>query len=476
MADRADEDLLAFFDAARPNARYWSTIALLSVASAVEFFDFYIVGFLVAVIGPLWHLTYGQSAVMLLSAGLGAVTGSLLWGALADVFGRKGLIVIGGLVCAASAGAISLVPDGAWPLFALLRFGVGAGLGGSAAPIVALTVEYTPTRYRTVISGLTIVFATVGTLLASLTAATLLTLLGWRGVAAIGVVPAVIAVLVMVVAPESVRWLVAKGRFNEARSTVAQLLGRPLDEVPLPITRPPQPKHVHYGELYSVPQRFWLTLIMWFGISTANYGVYLWGPTIVAMLLKIPVKDAAHLFVFVALTGITGKTMFSFLPQWLGRQRCGQLTGIGIGVMLALAGIYHDTFLGTVPLFIVLLAAGALFFDGGYSNLSPYTAEIFPVPLAARAVGLGQAANGVGKIVGPLSLALIAGADNLVAPQATADAVMPAFLFLAACGLAVAIAFTLVPIETHGTPLRLGDIESSTSPTRPASASIKPAA
>jgi putative MFS transporter len=170
MADRTDGDLLAFFDSAQPNARYWATIVLLSIASAVEFFDFYIVGFLVAVIGPLWHLTYGQSALMLLSAGVGAIAGSLIWGALADLFGRKSLIVFGGIVCAASAGAISLVPDGAWLLFALLRFGVGAGLGGSAAPIVALTVEYTPTRYRTVISGLTIVFATVGTLLASLRA------------------------------------------------------------------------------------------------------------------------------------------------------------------------------------------------------------------------------------------------------------------------------------------------------------------
>jgi len=476
MADRTDGDLLARFDAARPTPRYWATIALLSMTSAVEFFDFYIVGFLIAVIGPLWHLTYGQSAVMLLSAGVGAIAGSLLWGALADVFGRKRLIVIGGFVCAASAGAISLIPDGAWLLFALLRFGVGAGLGGSAAPILALTVEYTPTRYRTLISGLTIVFATVGTFLASLTAATLISRLGWRGVAAIGVVPAVLAILIILVAPESVRWLVAKGRATQARATVARLLGCPFDEVPPPSNQLPRPTSIHYRELYSVPSRFWLTVIMWFGISTANYGVYLWGPTIVALLLKIPVKDAAHVFVFVALTGITGKTIFSFLPQWLGRRRCGQLAGLGIAATLGLAGIFHDAFFGTIPLFVVLLAAGALFFDGGYSNLAPYTAEIFPVKLAARAVGLGQAANGAGKIAGPLSLALIAGADNLVAPQATADAVMPAFLFLAGCGLAVAIVFTLVPIETHGKPLRLGDEEPAVSPTRSTSASIKPAA
>jgi hypothetical protein len=49
MAHRTDSDLLAFFDAARPNARYWATIALLSIA----------------------------------------IAGSLLWGMLADVFGGK---------------------------------------------------------------------------------------------------------------------------------------------------------------------------------------------------------------------------------------------------------------------------------------------------------------------------------------------------------------------------------------------------
>ena len=57
---------------------------------------------------------------------------------------------------------------------------------------------------------------------------------------------------------------------------------------------------------------------------------------------------------------------------------------------------------------------------------------------------------------------MIAGAGNLVAPQATADAVLPAFLFLSGCGLAVALAFTFVPIETHGKPLTIGNEEHPT--------------
>jgi MFS transporter, putative metabolite:H+ symporter len=63
------------------------------------------------------------------------------------------------------------------------------------------------------------------------------------------------------------------------------------------------------------------------------------------------------------------------------------------------------------------------------------------VKLAARGVGLTLAASGIGKIAGPLCLALIAGATNLITPKATLDAVAPAFLFIAACGLAIGLAF-----------------------------------
>jgi hypothetical protein len=75
-----------------------------------------------------------------------------------------------------------------------------------------------------------------------------------------------------------------------------------------------------------------------------------------------------------------------------------------------------------------------------------------PVPWLC---GLAQAASGIGKIAGPLCLALIAGATNLITPKATIEAVTPAFLFLAACGLAIGLAFTLLGVETHGKPLAL---------------------
>src|ERR1700749_3072826 len=149
MADRG-EDLVTLYDGAPLNARYWTTIGLGIVSSVFDFFDFFIVGFLVAVLAPLWHLTFGQTSVMLLSAGIGAIIGSLAWGALGDSWGRKKLLAAGVAICGIGSGSISFIPDGAWMLFAALRFAVGFGVGAASAVALPMIVEYTPTRYRTV--------------------------------------------------------------------------------------------------------------------------------------------------------------------------------------------------------------------------------------------------------------------------------------------------------------------------------------
>ena len=99
---------------------------------------------------------------------------------------------------------------------------------------------------------------------------------------------------------------------------------------------------------------------------------------------------------------------------------------------------------------------GASFYSGMFSNISPYVVEVFPVSLGGRAFGLAQASNGIGKIMGPVCLALIAGSNDLVSPKATTDAVAPAFLFLAACELAALIAIVAFRREPHGKPMDIG--------------------
>jgi putative MFS transporter len=365
--------------------------------------------------------------------------------------------VTGTFICGISAGLIGLVPDGAWVLLAVLRFFVGFGLAAGVTPALTMVVELTPTRWRTGITSFFVVFASAGTLLASFTAATLLEAFGWRGVAMTGFVAVVIGLLVWIFVPESVRWLTAKGRFAEARAEVAKQLELSLDSVPLPTTRPAAQPRASLTELFSVnPRLFWQTILIWGGSSTAAYGYYLWGPTIVALALHVEPAQAAKYFIYVSGTGVIGKIIVSLIAPLLGRRALGVLFGFVAVIFLALAGYYNGALVGGFPLFVILVAASAFFVEGGFSNLAPYTVEQYGVSLGARSSGLGQAANGVGKILGPLALALLAGSDNIIAPKATEAAVFPAFVFLGATMLAVALAYLFLGVETHGRAMSLG--------------------
>jgi putative MFS transporter len=455
---RTRDDLLREFDTVPLGARYWTVFALFIVTFAFESFDFYVVSFLIPILSPQWHLTFLQSSMMLLSAGIGAMVGALCSGTLADRWGRKRFLVIGAFICAAGAGGVSLIPDEAWRLFVFLRFFVGFGLAASTTPMIALLVEFTPTRHRTLLTGIPVVAATLGSFLSSLLSAALIAHLGWRGMAALGVIPAIVASIIGIISPESVRWLVVRGRFAEARAIIARQLGKPLEAVPLPAAAPAAQTSapVGLGELYSSPSRFWFTVLTWMASSTANYGVYLWGPTIIVLLLGITAGQAAHWFVLVGAVGLTGKLVFAFLPSLIGRRATGQIGGYGIAVALGAAAWFHSVIYAGVPVFVLCVAVGALFFDGGFANLTPYTVEIHPVRMSGRGFGLAQASNGLGKVLGPLCLGLIAGANNFVTPRATANAVVPAFLFLAACGVIAGLCFTLLGKETRGQALALG--------------------
>jgi putative MFS transporter len=468
MSGQTSEALLSLFDRAQLCPRYWINFSLLSLITVLEFFDFAIVAFLLAVLGPEWHLTYGQSAVILYSGGIGAICGAVIWGSLADAWGRKRQLVLGTFICGIGAGAIGLVPHGAWGLLALLRFVVGFGLTAAVTPCLTLVVETAPTRYRTAFSSFYVVFATAGALLASATAATLLAMLGWRGVAMLGAVTIPVGIAIALVVPESVRWLTAKGHFAEARTSVARQLGISLEQVPLPTQRPMAPPSGSLAELYRNPTRFWETVIIWGGASTAAYGVYLWGPTIVSLLLGISVPMAAAYFVFVPAAGVVGKIVVSIVSPLIGRRRCGQVWGFFAAISLVAAAYFSNTFINGFPLLVVFLCCSTFGIDGSFSNLAPYTVEVFGVRLGARSSGLGQAANGVGKILGPLSLALIAGTGNIVSPHATAAAVLPAFMFLGFAMLCVGLSFSILGIETHGVPMALHQETEAEATERPA--------
>jgi len=148
--------------------------------------------------------------------------------------------------------------------------------------------------------------------------------------------------------------------------------------------------------------------------------------------------------------GFVGRFAWAYLSDAIGLRPSGILLSFGGVVSLVIAGLFHDVFLGGVSVFLLMLMAQRFFGDGGYALVGPYSAKVWPAALRGSGMGFGYGLGNLGKIVGPLGLALIVGSSDIVKPQASLPALAPAMYYLAAWSVISGIAFILWGIEVKG--------------------------
>jgi putative MFS transporter len=447
--------MLQALDDAPITKRYVILAVVTMFGAVLDLFDFFLIAFIVPVIDDEWHLTFAQATAVLLSAGVGAIAGALIWGRLGDKYGRRKPLIWGILTFSIATGLLALAPDDGWWYLALGRIVVGAGVAGVAVIAVPLTLEFTPTRMRTTVVGfVTTATVPIGILLAAVLSATLADPLGWRPLFAFGLTPALLALFIKWYVPESPRWLIDQGRPEEARESIAYLLM--VEEETLPLDVPPREREPEIGlrQLFRHRNSVIVTCSAWFGASVAVSGLVLWGPTFLKEILEIDSDEAALMFIWVTLGSFAGRLFFSFAPARLGRKLCGLITGLGAAPLLFLAGLAGESELMGVSLFLVALVFAAFFVDGGFANLAPLTPELYPTSMRTQGLGLSWAFSGLGRIIGPLVVGTIAaeGSDP-IEPQAALDAMVPAFTFLAVASLLAGLVFLWMKVEPHGRDL-----------------------
>ena len=121
--------------------------------------------------------------------------------------------------------------------------------------------------------------------------------------------------------------------------------------------------------------------------------------------------------------------------------------------MLMLAALSRDVFVGEISVFWLLLIVTSFSIEGNFAIVGPYSAEVWPSTLRTTGMGSAYGFGGLGKIIGPLGLALIVGSSNVVTPKASVSALLPAYAFLACWYLVDAAAFLILGFETKGRSL-----------------------
>src|ERR1700756_962258 len=303
------------------------------IGDALEFFDYFLIGFVLAfLIGP-WKLTFGQSATVLMSSGIGAIIGAYAWGWLADRIGRRPGFIGTGLNFSVATGLLYFTPDNGWIYLTVLRFFVGTGVGGLYCVDLPLVQEFMPSSKRGWIGGLVTCVIPLGVGLGAVLGA----FMGsdqWRLLFAIGVLPAVLVLLVRIWVPESPRWLCRQGRYEEDRKALARWLMVDPATLPMPTAADAGPVVVsNWLDLFKYPRSLFVS---WLGNAGAQTGVYcitLWAPALFVLLLKVTPQEAAKMMILLSVFGFLGRVSFSFFSEMMGRRNAGGLLGFGAGVL-----------------------------------------------------------------------------------------------------------------------------------------------
>lgn len=432
----------------------WRIIATANLGDMLDFFDFFLIGYVLAFIIGSWKLTFGQSAIILLSSGLGAVPGAFFWGRMADKFGRRRIFMATALNVAIATGIMAFTPGQdalvpGWLFLAFFRFFVGFGNAGLIAVDIPLVQEFVPAYKRGWVSGLTTVLLPAGNMLGAVSGAFLAPVIGWRGLFLVGLAPAALVLMIRYWIPESPHWLLRRGRMEEARKSLAWALQMDPQQIALPGSVPDEVQPLPWRHLFRYPRSIAASCLT--AISqTGGVGLLLWITALFVLVLRITPAEASYLMIYVSILGILGRLLCSYLSDAIGRKASGAIIGYAGAITMALAGYMNSVWLGGVSMFFVLVMAQRFFGDGSYAIIGPYIAEVWPARLRASGMGLAYGFGNIGKIIGPLGLALIIGSSNYVSPKATLDAIAPAFLYLAFWYALAATAFAFLAVETKG--------------------------
>jgi putative MFS transporter len=159
---------------------------------------------------------------------------------------------------------------------------------------------------------------------------------------------------------------------------------------------------------------------------------------------------ASYLMIYCSAGAFIGRIAFSYLSEALGRRLSGGLYGFGAALFVILTASLRSTFLGGTSVFWLLMIVTFFFADGGFAIVGPYAAEVWPAHLRASGMGSAYGFGGIGKIIGPLGLALIVGSSDVIKPQASVAKIVPAFIYLAAWFGLAGIVYGFFGMETKG--------------------------
>jgi AAHS family 4-hydroxybenzoate transporter-like MFS transporter len=403
MSGTAHVNVQQLIDTRRFSGYQFLIAFLCFIVVAIDGFDTAIIGFIAPSLRAEWHLTPQQMSP-LLSAGLfGLAIGSFLAGPLGDRLGRKVVLVLSVLFF----GLWSLASAYTDTLFALtlFRFLTGLGLGGAMPNAITLTSEYSPQRSKSVVVTAMFCGFTLGSGLGGAIAAYLIPHFGWRSVLLLGGYgPIACALLLLLVLPESVRFLVLRRPASKKTAAILKRIAPQEDFSGATFTIPEPPssaKGSPIAQLFATPLAFG-TVALWATFFMSLLIVYLltnWLPTLFRDA-GFPIEKAALVSVMYQAGGTLGAIVLGWTMDRRNPYIVLAAAYLASIVFIALIGFQY-----TNLLILNLAVAGVGFcVSGSQVGANALAAAFYPtsnrVTGVSWALGVGRCGAILGSLLG----------------------------------------------------------------------------
>lgn len=381
---------------------------------------------------------------------VGYMLGALIFSPLADRFGRRDLLVLTMVIT--SFGSLYSALSGDYISFVLSRALTGIGVGADLVLVNTYINEVAPSRGRVKYTSLIFLMGATGSSLGiwlglylttpaaafpyglPFAIASLHFTIGWRIMYVVGASLAVFGLLLRFDLPESPRWLISRGRLNDAERVVERMEHRALariDELPpvdvvLPVQTTTQ--RVGYFEIFGNPlylKRTILLLVIWLLGYITVYSMVA-GVTSILATLGYTLSEAG----IISAVGTFGSILCALIAYAWG-ERLERKYWLLIAALLSLLGGVIFSFGGSTNLSLIFIG---IFINGCGNYLwlpILYTWSTENYPTRARATGFALV-DGLGHVGGGIGLIYVISLVTRLGPFLT-FLLLGFFLLIAAC-------------------------------------------
>jgi sugar porter (SP) family MFS transporter len=399
----------------------WKVSSIAGLGGILYGYDIGIIAAALIFVRSSFSLSTQMEGVVVSVVLVGSMLGAVLGGSAADRFGRRTILLSGGIIFILGSILAPLSPNVATLIVARAFLGIAIGFTSVTAPVYVS--ELAPPASRGRLIGLYQFALTLGIALANLVGYWLAADHGWRLMFGLGALPAVIFLLMVLTVPESPRWLAAQGRLPEAQNILrsytdeagTQLL---LSEIRSSLAVLPERR---WSALWSPAVRKSLVIAVGFTVLQQVTGIntiFYYGPQIFALAGISSDKNAIFSTLLLAITNVLATVIALVLVDRLGRK---PLLYYGVGGMtislFLLAFCFHNQAALGSSLGLMATACLMVYVICFAFSMGPIAwilvAEVFPLRLRGRGVAAATLGSGASNtLVAYTFLALIAAAGK----------------------------------------------------------------